>query len=149
MGKISKFGFDAYAVLEATTDQGKPIVLYSYHPLLTILLSAAQNALAESKLVRRPSRIIVAKKKQEPAAALLAPPAPLLGQSTSTLSASALASSVGLPASFGISSSHGSQVLLRIRIEPVDNKAVHYSTTISVYVLLLCKHNHFYLNICF
>lgn len=149
MGKISKFGFDAYAVLEATTDQGKPIVLYSYHPLLTILLSAAQNALAESKLVRRPSRIIVAKKKQEPAAALLAPPAPLLGPSTSTLSASALASSVGLPASFGISSSHGSQVLLRIRIEPVDNKAVHYSTTISVYVLLLCKHNHFYLNICF
>lgn len=149
MGKISKFGFDAYAVLEATTDQGKPIVLYSsYHPLLTILLSAAQNALAESKLVRRPSRIIVAKKKQEPAAALLAPPAPLLGPSTSTLSASALASSVGLPASFGISSSHGSQVLLRIRIEPVDNKAVHYSTTISVYVSIF-KQKHFYLNICF
>ena len=148
MGKISKFGFDAYAVLEATTDQGKPIVLYSsYHPLLTILLSAAQNALAESKLVRRPSRIIVAKKKQEPAA-LLAPPAPLLGPSTSTLSASALASSVGLPASFGISSSHGSQVLLRIRIEPVDNKAVHYSTTSSVYVSMF-KQKHFSLNICF
>ncbi|KAH8118678.1 SIN1-domain-containing protein [Phellopilus nigrolimitatus] len=115
MGKISKFNFDAYAILEANPSQ------------------AAQNQQLEAKLVRRPSRIIVAKKKQEPVASLV-PPAPAIGPSFSTLSASALGTSVGfLSTPLNISSSHGAQVLLRIRVADVDDTAVHYSTTISVY----------------
>ncbi|KAI5120675.1 hypothetical protein M0805_006964 [Coniferiporia weirii] len=114
MAKISRFNCDAYAILEGTPAQ------------------IAQNQQLEAKIVRRPSRIIVAKKKQEPPAGL-APAPTLLGPSTSTLSASALGTSVGfLSTSLGISSSHGSQVLLRIRVADVNDTAVHYSTTISV-----------------
>ncbi|THH11943.1 hypothetical protein EW145_g312 [Phellinidium pouzarii] len=111
MGKISKFSFDAYAILEATPAQ------------------TAQNQQLEAKITRRPSRIIVAKKKQEPAAGLTTV-SNLLGPNIGTLSASALGTSVGmLSTSLTISSSLGSRVLLRIRMA---NVAVHYSTTISV-----------------
>lgn len=114
MGKISKFNFDAYAILEANPAQ------------------VARNAQQEATIVRRPSRIIISKKKPEPTAGL-APPAPMLGPSISSLSASALGTSVGLlGSSLGISSSHGAQVLLRIRMADADDKVVHYSTTISV-----------------
>ncbi|KAL5530052.1 AVO1 [Sanghuangporus sanghuang] len=117
MGKISKFNFDAYAILEATPAQ------------------AAQNAQLEAKIARRPSRIIVSKTKQkQESTGGLAPPAPSVGPSLSTMSASALGTSVGiLGSSLNISSSHGSQALLRIRMANVDNKATHYSTTISVF----------------
>ncbi|EJD01500.1 SIN1-domain-containing protein [Fomitiporia mediterranea MF3/22] len=113
MGKISKFNFDAYAILEANQGQ------------------AAQNAQLEAKIVRRPSRIIVSK---TPSAGLAPPAPPLLGPSVSTTPASALGTSVGmLGTSLNISSSHGSQVLLRIRMANADEKATHYMTTISVY----------------
>ena len=67
---------------------------------------------------------------------MLTAPAP----STNNIAASAqlgstLVSSMALPSSLGnISVTHGPQVLLRIRVADADDKAIHYKTTISVYV---------------
>lgn len=102
-GKISKFNFDAYAVLEATASQ------------------VQQNKVLESKIQRRLSRIVVKKKKSTgllnamPTPATLAPPADsFLGTSAGI---SSLVSSIGMfPSSLGPSSSHGQQQFLRIRI---------------------------------
>ncbi|TDL19644.1 SIN1-domain-containing protein [Rickenella mellea] len=133
MGKISKFNFDAYAILGANPSQ------------------LTQNKQLEAKIVRRPSRIIVAKKKPEPTISsasvstgtittaggggqpngLLVPPS-ALGHGSSAISPSALGTSVGLGTSFGASVSHGPQILLRVRVADADDTAAHYSTTISV-----------------
>ncbi|KAI0938854.1 hypothetical protein AcV5_000442 [Taiwanofungus camphoratus] len=116
-GKISKFNFDAYAVLEATPAQ------------------VHQNKILESKIQRRLSRIVVKKKKSTgllnatTAAAGLAPPADsFLGTSAGL---SSLGSLVGmLPSSLGPSSSHGPPQFLRIRIADTAD-AGHVSTTIQ------------------
>ncbi|KZT22772.1 SIN1-domain-containing protein [Neolentinus lepideus HHB14362 ss-1] len=111
--KISKFNFDAYAVLEASPSQ------------------VQQNKVLEGKLQRRPSRVMAAKKKVEVTPVGLAPPG-LTGLGTSAMLGSTLASSQGmLSSSLGPSSSYGPQVFLRIRIaEAVD--AVHVYTTVQV-----------------
>ena len=97
--------------------------------------TAAQNAQLEAKINRRPSRIIVSKNKIE-AAPTLAPPAPALAPSLSAMSASNLGTSLGpLSSSLNISSSHGNQILLRIRVASAEpDKALLFSSTFSVYV---------------
>ncbi|EMD31951.1 hypothetical protein CERSUDRAFT_119281 [Gelatoporia subvermispora B] len=111
-GKISKFNFDAYAVLEATTSQ------------------VQQNKVLETKIQRRLSRIVIKKKKStgllNTASSNLAPPVDnVLGLSPALGS---LGSSLG-PSSLGPSSSQGPPIFLRIRIADTAD-AVHVSTTI-------------------
>ncbi|KAH9939185.1 stress-activated map kinase interacting protein 1-domain-containing protein [Amylocystis lapponica] len=116
-GKISKFNFDAYAVLEATPAQ------------------VQQNKILESKIQRRLSRIVIKKKKSTgllnatSAATGLAPPADaFLGTSAGLGS---LGSSLGMfPSSLGPSSSHGPPMFLRIGIADMAG-AGHFSTTIQ------------------
>ncbi|KAI8986781.1 stress-activated map kinase interacting protein 1-domain-containing protein [Trametes punicea] len=117
MGKISKFNFEAYAVLEATPSQ------------------IQQNKILESKIQRRISRVVVKKKSTgllNAAAnvANLAPPADnLLGTSAGLGS---LGSSWGVfSSSLGPSSSHGPPIFLRIRIASAADEPGHISTTIQ------------------
>ncbi|KAH9896673.1 SIN1-domain-containing protein [Cubamyces lactineus] len=116
-GKISKFNFDAYAVLEATPSQ------------------IQQNKILESKIQRRISRVVVKKKStgllNAPSnTSTLAPPADtLLGTSAGL---SSLGTSVGMfPSSLGPSSSHGPPIFLRIRIASAADEPGHVSTTIQ------------------
>jgi len=105
MAKMSKFGFEGYAILPETPAQ------------------AEQNHINEAKIVRRPSRVMVAKKKAEPAQTL-APPASNNGVTSSSLSAQA--SSI----SGGSNISHGPQQFLRVRVD--EDTDVHFLTTIPV-----------------
>ncbi|KAL1941517.1 hypothetical protein VTO73DRAFT_6956 [Trametes versicolor] len=116
-GKISKFNFDAYAVLEATPSQMQ------------------QNKILESKISRRISRVVGKKKSTgllnapANAPALIPPADTLLG--TSAMLGS-LGSSVGMfPSSLGPSSSHGPPLFLRIRIASAADEPGHVSTTIQ------------------
>ncbi|KAH9831194.1 stress-activated map kinase interacting protein 1-domain-containing protein [Rhodofomes roseus] len=116
-GRISKFNFDAYAVLEATAAQ------------------VQQNKVLESKIQRRASRIVIKKKKSVgllnnigAANALALPTETLLGTSAGL---SSLASSLGMfSSSLGPSTSHGPPQFLRIRISDTAD-AGHVSTTIQ------------------
>lgn len=114
-GRISKFNFDAYAVLEASASQ------------------VQQNMILDSKIQRRPSRIVIKKKKSTGLlTATLAAGAPesLFGFGSSS-AMSALGTSVGMfPSSLGPSSSHGPPVYLRIRIVDMAD-AGPVSTTIK------------------
>jgi hypothetical protein len=92
----------------------------------------AQNQQIEMKIVRRPSRIIVAKK---PESSLPAPSAPT-NLAISTTFGPALGSSVVLSSSMNTIVTHGPQVFLRVRVGEEEDKAIHYSTTISVYVFV-------------
>ncbi|OCH87074.1 hypothetical protein OBBRIDRAFT_782204 [Obba rivulosa] len=110
-GKISKFNFDAYAVLEATPAQ------------------IQQNKVLESKIQRRLSRIVIKKKKSTGLlnSAAGAPPADnVLGISPALGS---LGSSLLGPSSLGPSNSQGPPIFLRIRIADTAD-AGHVSTTI-------------------
>ncbi|OBZ77958.1 Stress-activated map kinase-interacting protein 1 [Grifola frondosa] len=116
-GKMSKFNFDAYAVLEATQSQ------------------VQQNKTLESKIQRRLSRVVL-KKKQSTGllnatggtGGLALPADAPLGTSAGLGS---LGSSVGMfPSSLGPSSSHGPPMFLRIRIADTAD-AGHVSTTIQ------------------
>ena len=78
------------------------------------------------KIVRRPSRIIVAKKAE---ASLTTPTPPA---NLDVTIGSALGPSTMLSSSLNISSAHGPHVLLKVRVNDVEDKAIHYSTTISV-----------------
>ncbi|KZT10435.1 uncharacterized protein LAESUDRAFT_755945 [Laetiporus sulphureus 93-53] len=115
-GKISKFNFDAYAVLAATPAQ------------------IQQNKTLESKIQRRPSRIVVKKKSTgflnvAGVNTTLVPPVDSFAGTSAGLSS--LASSVGMfPSSLGPSSSHGPPQFLRIRIADTAD-AGHVSTTIQ------------------
>ncbi|KAL7284327.1 hypothetical protein ACG7TL_001613 [Trametes sanguinea] len=117
-GKISKFNFDAYAVLEATQSQ------------------IQQNKILESKIQRRISRVVVKKKSTgllnaTTNAANLAAPADSLLLGTSAGMGS-LGSSVSMfPSSLGPSSSHGPPIFLRIRIASAADEPGHVSTTIQ------------------
>ncbi|KIJ61493.1 hypothetical protein HYDPIDRAFT_116002 [Hydnomerulius pinastri MD-312] len=108
-GKISKFNFDAFAILAATPVQ------------------IQQNEQLESKIQRRPSRIIAAPKKVDtlPATGLVPPSVPAPG--TSAL----FGTTPILSSSLGPSSSHGPPIFLRIRVADTAD-AVHISTTIPV-----------------
>ncbi|KAI0746565.1 stress-activated map kinase interacting protein 1-domain-containing protein [Daedaleopsis nitida] len=121
-GKISKFNFDAYAVLEATQSQ------------------IQQNKILESKIQRRISRVVVKKKSTGLLNATsttgnLAPQADsLLGTSANLLGLGSLSlgSSIGMfPSSLGPSSSHGPPLFLRIRIASAADEPGHVSTTIQ------------------
>ncbi|KAI0030353.1 stress-activated map kinase interacting protein 1-domain-containing protein [Vararia minispora EC-137] len=105
MGKISKFSFDAYAVLEASPAQ------------------IQQNKILEAKIQRSPSRVV--KKKPDPAPSLTAPTASSSATLPSTPNVSLM------PSSFGPSSSFGPQMFLRIRVQDTLD-AVHVYSTIPV-----------------
>ncbi|KAH7882448.1 stress-activated map kinase interacting protein 1-domain-containing protein [Phlebopus sp. FC_14] len=108
-GRISKFNFDAFAILAATPTQ------------------IQQNEQLESKIQRRPSRIMAAPKKLDalPAAGVVPPSVP--GPGTSAL----FGTTPVLSSSLGPSSSQGPPIFLRIRVEDTAD-AVHISTTIPV-----------------
>jgi hypothetical protein len=109
-GKISKFNFEAYAVLEASPAQ------------------VQQNKQLESKIQRRPSRTMASSKKTEllTVGSGLAPPS-VSGPSTSAI----FGTTPILSSSLGPSSSHGPQIFLRIRVADTTEE-VHISTTIPV-----------------
>lgn len=107
-GKISKFGFEAFAILAATP------------------LQIQQNEQLESKIQRRPSRVMAAPKKQDtgPSSGLALPS--VSGPASTMFGITPILSS-----SLGPSSSHGPQLFLRIRVADTAD-AVHISTTIPV-----------------
>ncbi|ETW75996.1 hypothetical protein HETIRDRAFT_461100 [Heterobasidion irregulare TC 32-1] len=111
-GKISKFNFDVYAVLEAT-----PIQIQ-------------QNKVLESKIQRSPSRVATKVKKPEglTVAGLTIPGSS--GPGTSAILGSTLGNSL-FSSSLGPSPSYGPQMFLRIRVLDTAD-AVHISTTIPV-----------------
>ncbi|KAG2752795.1 SIN1-domain-containing protein [Suillus brevipes Sb2] len=107
-GKISKFGFDAFAILAATP------------------LQIQQNEQLETKIQRRPSRVMAAPKKQDSG-----PPGGLALPSVSGPTSAMFGTTPILSSSLGPSSSHGPQLFLRIRVADSAD-AVHISTTIPV-----------------
>ncbi|KAG2140578.1 stress-activated map kinase interacting protein 1-domain-containing protein [Suillus clintonianus] len=107
-GKISKFGFDAFAILAATP------------------LQIQQNEQLETKIQRRPSRVMAAPKKQDSG-----PPGGLTLPSVSGPTSANFGTTPILSSSLGPSSSHGPQLFLRIRVADTAD-AVHISTTIPV-----------------
>jgi hypothetical protein len=107
-GKISKFGFEAFAILPATP------------------LQIQQNEQLETKIQRRPSRVMAAPKKQDSG-----PPGGLTLPSVSGPTSAMFGSTPILSSSLGPSSSHGPQLFLRIRVADTAD-AVHISTTIPV-----------------
>ncbi|KAI9510177.1 stress-activated map kinase interacting protein 1-domain-containing protein [Russula earlei] len=107
--KISKFNFDAYAVLEANPTQ------------------VQQNKVLEGQIQRSPSRVAKTK-RADTSNSSLAPPA-AVPQSTS--SSSLLPSTLSNGISPGSYSSSGPQIFLRIRIQDTVD-AAHLYTTISV-----------------
>jgi len=127
-GKISKFNFDAYAVLEASPAQSE---FHLYDVIVAGLTGRTvnvvqQNRTLESKIQRRPSRIMGKKKKQGPDGGLLN-----VGSSFVT-GTSATGSPLGISPAFGsLTSGQGPQMFLRIRVAETAD-AVHISTTIPV-----------------
>ncbi|KAG1744258.1 stress-activated map kinase interacting protein 1-domain-containing protein [Suillus lakei] len=107
-GKISKFGFEAFAILAATP------------------LQIQQNEQLETKIQRRPSRVMTAPKKQDSG-----PPGGLTLPSVSGPTSAMFGTTPILSSSLGPSSSHGPQLFLRIRVADTAD-AVHISTTIPV-----------------
>lgn len=127
-GKISKFNFDAYAVLEASTAQSESCLYDSIVVGLTgrAVNAVQQNRTLESKIQRRPSRIMGKKKKQGSDGGLLN-----VGSSLAT-GTSAAGSPLGISPAFGsLTSGLGPQMFLRIRVAETAD-AVHISTTIPV-----------------
>jgi hypothetical protein len=127
-GKIAKFNFDAYAVLEASLAQGGCVGIIFEPNLIYFMISVQQNEILASKIQRRPSRTVSSKKPERLIPTGLTLPPITLGTSgglSSTLG------SVPLSTSLGPSSSHGPQIFLRIRVTDAAD-AVHISTTIPV-----------------
>ncbi|KAI0065310.1 SIN1-domain-containing protein [Artomyces pyxidatus] len=110
-GKIAKFNFDAYAVLEATPTQ------------------IQQNTILESKIQRSPSRVAKTR-RLETSATNLTVPSSGSGLSASAILPSTLGNSI-FSSSLGPSSGYGPQMFLRIRVQDTAD-AVHISTTIPV-----------------
>ncbi|KAI0284703.1 stress-activated map kinase interacting 1 [Russula aff. rugulosa BPL654] len=111
--KISKFSFEAYAVLEANATQ------------------VQQNKILEGKIQRSPSRVANIK-KADSTNGLLALPSVNSHSTNNSSSSSALASSTLSNAVFPSSyNSSGPQIFLRIRIQDTAD-AAHLYTTISV-----------------
>lgn len=116
-GKISKFNFDAYAVLEASAAQGKMRVTARTQSHISSLVQ--QNKLIEAKIQRRLSRIVLKKKKSSELLKSVGPPSgggglvppsdlTTLATSAGFASGSMLGTSLGLfPSSLGPSNSHG------------------------------------------
>ncbi|OJA09315.1 hypothetical protein AZE42_07476 [Rhizopogon vesiculosus] len=107
-GKISRFGSEVFAVLPATP------------------LQIQQNKQLESKIQRRPSRVMAAPKRQE-----TGPTGGLVLPSVSGPASAMFGTTPILSSSLGPSSSHGPQLFLRIRVADTAD-AVHISTTIPV-----------------
>ncbi|KZT35303.1 SIN1-domain-containing protein [Sistotremastrum suecicum HHB10207 ss-3] len=104
--RISTFNLDAYAVVPETSPS-----------------QIAKNKEDEAKLVRRPSRIRIAKRKNENLA-----PSNVADVASSAMTGG---TSIGLP-SMMPSSSHGPPIFLRIKVaETMD--VVHYRTTVQVF----------------
>ncbi|KAI0000629.1 stress-activated map kinase interacting protein 1-domain-containing protein [Russula compacta] len=107
--KISKFNFEAYAMLEASPAQ------------------VQQNKILEGKIQRSPSRVAKPKKADLSNSSLAPPSSVAPSASTSALTSSTLNNSI-LPGSY---TSSGPQIFLRIRIQDTVD-AAHLYTTISV-----------------
>ncbi|KAI6010115.1 stress-activated map kinase interacting protein 1-domain-containing protein [Pisolithus marmoratus] len=107
-GKISKFNFDAFAIIAATPTQ------------------IQQNEQLESKIQRHPSRIVAAPTKSALPTAGLAPPSV-----TGTEASALFGTTPLLSSSLGPSSGHGPPIFLRIRVADTAD-AGHVSTTIPV-----------------
>ena len=130
--KISKFSFEAYAVLEANATQGpsdpiRKFIIYLFFGSIFFLL-VQQNKILEGKIQRNPSRVANIK-KADSSNGTLAPPSvnPPSSSSTSALPSSTLSNAV-FPGSYN---SSGPQIFLRIRIQDTAD-AAHLYTTISV-----------------
>jgi hypothetical protein len=92
-----------------------------------IAITVQQNRALESKIQRRPSRIMGKKKKQVPDGGSLLNVNPSLASGTS-----ATASPLGISPAFGsLMSGQGPQMFLRVRVAETAD-AVHISTTIPV-----------------
>ncbi|KAJ7671528.1 stress-activated map kinase interacting protein 1-domain-containing protein [Mycena polygramma] len=114
MGKVAKFSFEAYAVLEANPAQ------------------IQQNKAIESKIQRHPSRVTAAQKhvvQKKPSATTLAVAGSALPGSG--IFGSALGGSVPFSTSLGPMSGHGPQIFLRFKVEDTPD-TVHIATTIPV-----------------
>lgn len=87
--------------------------------------------MAETKIVRRPSRVMIAKKKAVDLAPTLAPPGLTAAGAAggSFVSLAPVSSSI----SGGSTISQGPQQFLRVKV--AEKADVHYSTTIPVYAL--------------
>ncbi|KAF8531338.1 stress-activated map kinase interacting protein 1-domain-containing protein [Gautieria morchelliformis] len=108
MAKMSKFNFEGYAILPEAPAQ------------------IEQNRAAEAKIIRRPSRVMIAKKKVDSTPSLAPPASTAGGAGGSLVSSAPLSSSVG-----GVSTiSQGPQQFLRVKVAEKDN--AHFSTTIPV-----------------
>ncbi|KAI6045350.1 stress-activated map kinase interacting protein 1-domain-containing protein [Pisolithus marmoratus] len=107
-GKISKFNFEAFAIIAATPTQ------------------IQQNEQLESKIQRHPSRIVAAPTKSALPTAGLAPPSV-----TGTEASALFGTTPLLSSSLGPSSGHGPPIFLRIRVADTAD-AGHVSTTIPV-----------------
>lgn len=98
--------------------------------------------MVETKIIRRPSRVMIAKKKAPDPAPTLAPPGPTATGATSGsfVSLAPVSTSIG----GGSTISQGPQQFLRVKV--AEKADVHYSTTIPVYASrLLCSvltHRH-------
>ncbi|KAI6104188.1 stress-activated map kinase interacting protein 1-domain-containing protein [Pisolithus sp. B1] len=107
-GKISKFNFEAFAIIGATPTQ------------------IQQNEQLEGKIQRHPSRIVAAPGRGAlPATGLVPPSVP--GAEASTL----FSSTPVLSSSLGPSTGHGPPIFLRIKVADTAD-AGHVSTTIPV-----------------
>ncbi|KAF9220725.1 SIN1-domain-containing protein [Gyrodon lividus] len=126
-GKISKFNFDAFAILAATPMQSSLAPPYVSGKSSFVYFPVQQNEQLEGKIQRRPSRVMAAPKKADalPAPGLVPPSVPAPG--TSAL----FGTTPILSSSLGPSSSHGPPIFLRIRVADTAD-AVHISTTIPV-----------------
>lgn len=125
LGKISKFNADAYAILEASPNQGK--FIYNLGILALANKSIVQqNQVLESKAQRGP---LASAPKRPEKLNLPAQPMPVFTPG-SAVYGSNLGTSM-LSSSLGPSSSHGPQIFLRIRVADTAD-AVHISTTIPV-----------------
>jgi len=107
--KISKFNFEAYAVLEANPTQ------------------VQQNKILEGQIQRSPSRISKTKKVDTPNSTSVPPASVVQSTSQSALLPSTLINGIS-PGSFN---SSGPQIYLRIRIQDTMD-AAHLYTTIAV-----------------
>ncbi|KAG8856488.1 hypothetical protein FRB91_000769 [Serendipita sp. 411] len=115
MGKISKFSFPAFAICKATNVQ------------------IQQNVIAEGKIVRRPSRLMITKKKTSEPAPTQSNPGTTISSTAGGAGLSVIPSmgTVGVSSSVGGPTHQGPPVFIRICV-PEDTDAVLRYTTINV-----------------
>ena len=133
--KISKFNFEAYAVLEANPSQSSFSHSHFFFfctdgdGVSSIPFVVQQNKILEGKIQRSPSRVAKTKKPDASSSSLPPSSSTAPSASTSALPPSTLSNAI-FPGSYN---SSGPQIFLRIRIQDTVD-AAHLYTTISVCV---------------